>query len=187
MISLGVGELIAACSIIVVAFFGGEEGISGDRTMGPLGRSALISATQRGSVLPYRGLAAARRRIAHVLYFPGRRPGAIANAVRDNEERAEFLGYSQRACTVYLVSALPVFLPASPAALFAINFEILTEENLNLVSSAVRFYWSLFSAASVFLSARSSAPLSSPCCRLFMSLYTEIWSAVRRHALRCSQ
>lgn len=35
MISLGVGELIAACSIIVVAFFGGEEGISGDRSMGP--------------------------------------------------------------------------------------------------------------------------------------------------------
>ncbi|MBL4597785.1 MAG: branched-chain amino acid ABC transporter permease, partial [Rhizobiaceae bacterium] len=35
MISLGVGELIAASSIIVVAFFGGEEGISADRTMGP--------------------------------------------------------------------------------------------------------------------------------------------------------
>ena len=35
MISLGVGELIAACSIIIVVFFGGEEGISGDRTMGP--------------------------------------------------------------------------------------------------------------------------------------------------------
>jgi ABC-type branched-subunit amino acid transport system permease subunit len=35
MISLGVGELIAACSIIIVAFFGGEEGVSGDRSMGP--------------------------------------------------------------------------------------------------------------------------------------------------------
>jgi len=35
MISLGVGELIAASSIIIVAFFGGEEGISADRTMGP--------------------------------------------------------------------------------------------------------------------------------------------------------
>ncbi len=35
MISLGVGELIAACSIIIVAFFGGEEGVSADRTMGP--------------------------------------------------------------------------------------------------------------------------------------------------------
>lgn len=34
MISLGVGELIAACSVIIVAFFGGEEGISGDRTYG---------------------------------------------------------------------------------------------------------------------------------------------------------
>ena len=34
MISLGVGELIAACSVIVVTFFGGEEGVSGDRTYG---------------------------------------------------------------------------------------------------------------------------------------------------------
>ncbi|NRB04057.1 MAG: branched-chain amino acid ABC transporter permease, partial [Rhodobacteraceae bacterium] len=34
MISLGIGELIAACSVIIVAFFGGEEGISGDRTYG---------------------------------------------------------------------------------------------------------------------------------------------------------
>ena len=34
MISLGVGELIAACSVIIVVFFGGEEGVSGDRTYG---------------------------------------------------------------------------------------------------------------------------------------------------------
>ena len=34
MISLGIGELIAACCIIITVFFGGEEGISGDRTMG---------------------------------------------------------------------------------------------------------------------------------------------------------
>ena len=32
MISLGIGELIAACSVIITAFFGGEEGMPGDRT-----------------------------------------------------------------------------------------------------------------------------------------------------------
>ena len=36
MISLGVGELIAACSIIIVAFFRRRgRRISADRTMGP--------------------------------------------------------------------------------------------------------------------------------------------------------
>ena len=35
MISLGIGELVAACCIIVTVFFGGEEGISGDRTYAP--------------------------------------------------------------------------------------------------------------------------------------------------------
>lgn len=35
MISLGIGELIAASSLIFSSFFGGEAGISGDRTFGP--------------------------------------------------------------------------------------------------------------------------------------------------------
>src|SRR5690606_89798 len=34
MISLGIGEMVAAASLIFVAFFGGEEGGSGDRTEG---------------------------------------------------------------------------------------------------------------------------------------------------------
>ena len=36
MISLGIGELIAASSLIFSSFFGGEAGISGDRTFGPM-------------------------------------------------------------------------------------------------------------------------------------------------------
>ncbi|HBP99270.1 MAG TPA: branched-chain amino acid ABC transporter permease, partial [Gammaproteobacteria bacterium] len=35
MISLGIGELLAASSLIFVSFFGGEAGVSGDRTYGP--------------------------------------------------------------------------------------------------------------------------------------------------------
>ena len=35
MISLGIGELLAAMCIIITVFFGGEEGISGDRTWAP--------------------------------------------------------------------------------------------------------------------------------------------------------
>jgi len=56
MISLGVGELIAACSIIIVAFFGGEEGISGPhislfryRSTGPAdGQKSLRGFGHRG-------------------------------------------------------------------------------------------------------------------------------------------
>ena len=35
MISLGIGELVAASSLIFVSFFGGEAGVSADRTYGP--------------------------------------------------------------------------------------------------------------------------------------------------------
>jgi branched-chain amino acid transport system permease protein len=34
MISLGVGEMVAACSLMFPAFFGGEAGISANRTIG---------------------------------------------------------------------------------------------------------------------------------------------------------
>jgi len=34
MISLGVGEMVAACSLMFPGFFGGEAGISANRTLG---------------------------------------------------------------------------------------------------------------------------------------------------------
>ena len=45
LISLGIGELVAACSLMLPSFFGGEEGISGDRmaeiTLTPFGFGQL--------------------------------------------------------------------------------------------------------------------------------------------------
>ena len=56
--------------------------------------------------------------------------GKMANAVRDNPERAEFVGYSMR--WVRFVSLCRRLFAGVAGALFAINYEILTEQNLNL-------------------------------------------------------
>ena len=57
--------------------------------------------------------------------------GKMANAVRDNPERAEFVGYNMR--WVRFVSFCAAgFFAGVAGALFAINYEILTEQNLNL-------------------------------------------------------
>lgn len=70
-----------------------------------------------------------------VMYLFTQTPvGKMANAVRDNPERAEFVGYSQR-WVRYVSFCGAGFFAGVAGALFAINYEILTEQNLNTVMS----------------------------------------------------
>ena len=128
MISLGIGELIAACCIIITVFFGGEEGISGDRTMAPPTFGIeFISQKEVYFLIAFWVLLS-----TFCMYLFTQTPvGKMANAVRDNPERAEFVGYNMR--WVRFVSFCAAgFFAGVAGALFAINYEILTEQNLNL-------------------------------------------------------
>ena len=91
MISLGIGELLAASSLIFVSFFGDEAGVSGDRTYGP-----PVFGVEFFQDVEIYYLAAAWVFIATLfMYLFTQTPaGRMANAVRDNPERAEFIGYS---------------------------------------------------------------------------------------------
>jgi branched-chain amino acid transport system permease protein len=60
--------------------------------------------------------------------------GRIANAVRDNPERAEFIGYSQRWARYVSFCAAGLFAGLA-GGLFAVNYEILTVENVSLQAS----------------------------------------------------
>ncbi len=128
MISLGIGELIAACCIIITVFFGGEEGISGDRTMAP-STFGIEFITQKEV---YFLIAFWVLLSTFCMYLFTQTPvGKMANAVRDNPERAEFVGYNMRWVRFVSFCAAGFFAGVS-GALFAINYEILTEQNLNL-------------------------------------------------------
>jgi branched-chain amino acid transport system permease protein len=131
MISLGVGELMAASSLIFDRFFGGEEGITTNRAKAPL--LFGLSFTRDHEV--YYLIAAWVFVTAGAMYAFSRTPvGRLANAVRDNPERAEFIGYSQR--WVRFVSFCAAGLFAGVAGgLFAVNYEILTAENMGLNAS----------------------------------------------------
>ena len=128
MISLGIGELIAACCIIITVFFGGEEGISGDRTMAPPTFGIeFITQKEVYFLIAFWVLLS-----TFLMYLFTQTPvGKMANAVRDNPERAEFVGYSHALGTLCFIFVLQVFLLVLQG-LFAINYEILTEQNLNL-------------------------------------------------------
>jgi branched-chain amino acid transport system permease protein len=131
MISLGVAELLGASALILDRFFGGEEGITTNRAKAPL----LL------------GLSVTRDREVYYLivfwvllsalgmYAFSRTPvGRMANAVRDNPERAEFVGYSQR-WVRYVSFCAAGFFAGIAGGLFAVNYEILTAENMGLAAS----------------------------------------------------
>ena len=117
--------------MIIVAFFGGEEGISGDRTYA----LPFFGVEFLQQIEVYYLTAGWVLISAALMYLWSRTPvGRMANAVRDNPERAEFLGYSARWVRFYSFVASGFFAGVS-GGLFAINYEILTEENLNATSS----------------------------------------------------
>ncbi|MEM8749056.1 MAG: branched-chain amino acid ABC transporter permease [Pseudomonadota bacterium] len=170
MISLGVGELIAACSIIIVAFFGGEEGVSGDRTMGPEVFGFDFASQQEVYYLTVIWLVIS----ALAMFLFSRTPiGRITNAVRDNEERAEFLGYSQRNVR-WISFCASGFFAGIAGALFAINFEILTEENLNLATSGSILLITFLGGVGFFIGPVIGAIVFT-LLQTVLSLYTEIW------------
>lgn len=171
MISLGVGELIAACSIIIVVFFGGEEGISGDRTMGPEVFGMDFASQQEVYYLTVIWLLVS----AALMFLFSRTPiGRIANAVRDNAERAEFLGYSQRNVR-WMSFVVSGFFAGVAGSLFAINFEILTEENLNLATSGSILLVTFIGGAGFFIGPIIGAVVFT-LLQTVLGLYTEIWS-----------
>ncbi|MGB1214453.1 MAG: branched-chain amino acid ABC transporter permease [Pikeienuella sp.] len=170
MISLGVGELIAACSIIIVVFFGGEEGISGDRTYGlPVFGIEFIKRIE-----VYYLTGAWVFGSALLMYLFSRTPvGRLANAVRDNPERAEFLGYSARWVRYYSFCASGFFAGVA-GGLFAINYEILTGENLSLANSGIILLIAFLGGVGFFVGPIIGAVIFT-LLQSVLSLQTELW------------
>ncbi|NBT79033.1 MAG: branched-chain amino acid ABC transporter permease [Betaproteobacteria bacterium] len=122
MISLGVGELVAACALILRGFFGGEGGISTSRT------SVLqVFGWSFGPQIQVYYLIYAWCLIcAGLMYAFTQTPlGRICNAVRDNPERTEFVGYSTHMVR-FLAFCIAGFFAGVAGGLAAIHYEIVT-------------------------------------------------------------
>ncbi|MEO0682130.1 MAG: branched-chain amino acid ABC transporter permease, partial [Pseudomonadota bacterium] len=170
MISLGIGELVAACSIIIVAFFGGEEGISGDRSYAPFLGVEFFTQTEVYYLIAFWTILSAA-----LMFLFSRTPlGRMANAVRDNPERAEFLGYSSRWVRFGSFVASGFFAGVA-GALFAINYEILTEENLNLITSGEILLVTFLGGVGLFIGPIIGA-VAFTLVQTVLSLQTELWA-----------
>jgi branched-chain amino acid transport system permease protein len=131
MITLGIGEMVYSSSLMFPGFFGGEGGISTDRVVG----DAVLGITYGPGRQVYYLIAAWCLLSMIAMYAWTQTPlGRIANAVRDNPERAEFVGYDTQRVR-YLVMILSAFFAGIAGGLSAINFEIVSAENVGAVLS----------------------------------------------------
>ena len=131
MISLDVAELIASSALILRSFFGGEAGISANRT-----KLFRVFGWTFGPQIQIYYLVAAWTLIAVIaMYALTRTPlGRMCNAVRDNPERVQFVGYNPHVIR-YLAFCFSGFFAGIAGALAAINFEIANSAYLGAVQS----------------------------------------------------
>ncbi|MEP7282459.1 MAG: branched-chain amino acid ABC transporter permease [Rubrivivax sp.] len=131
MITLGVGELVAAMSLMFPGFFGGEGGITGNRVAGtPFFGISFGPQSQ----LYY--LIAIYTFVCTALMFAFTRTplGRMLNASRDNPERVEFVGFNTRYVR-YIAFMASGFFMGIAGGLSALNFEIVTSEVVGAIRS----------------------------------------------------
>ena len=131
MITLGLVELVFASSLMFPGFFGGEGGVTTNRVRG----EALFGITYGPQIQVYY-LIAFWLFISTIAMFAFTQTplGRMVNAVRDNPERVEFIGYNTQ-WVRYLTLILSAFFAGVSGALGTINFEIVSAENVSAVRS----------------------------------------------------
>jgi branched-chain amino acid transport system permease protein len=133
MISLGIGEMVAASSLMFPAFFGGEGGLSGNRVTS----RGWFGITYGPQLQMYYLIAGWAFLCVIAMYALTDTPlGRMANAVRDNPERAEFVGFDPQ-WVRYLIVVLAGFFAGVAGGLTALNYEIVTAETLSAGTSGI--------------------------------------------------
>ncbi|WP_334153347.1 branched-chain amino acid ABC transporter permease [Tepidimonas sp.] len=146
MITLGVGELVFALSLMVSDFFGGEAGISANRVVG----DPVLGITFGPAVQVYYLIALYTFVCVAAMYAFTRTPlGRILNAVRDNPERVEFVGYNTQVVR-YLAFMISGFFAGIAGGLGAIQFEIVTAEVVGPLRSGAYLLFTFLGGATFF-------------------------------------
>ena len=131
MITLGLGELVVAASLMLTRFFGGEEGITANRTKGP----HPFGLTFASQLSVYYIIAFWVFVSVGLMYAYTRTPlGRMCNAVRDNPERAEFVGYNPQRVR-FITFAVSAMFAGIAGGLHAVNYEIVAAEALGAARS----------------------------------------------------
>jgi branched-chain amino acid transport system permease protein len=150
MITLGIGELVFAMSLMFPEFFGGEGGISSNRVVGAKPCIGSLCITFGPQIQLYYLIAAYTFVCTGLMFAFTRTPlGRMLNAVRDNPERVEFVGYDTRKVR-YLSFIIAAFFAGISGGLAALNFEIVTSEVVSGYRSGAYLLFTFLGGATFF-------------------------------------
>ena len=146
MITLGMAELVFAMSLMFSEFFGGEAGVSANRVAG----QAFMGITYGPQRQVYYLIAVYTFISVGLLYALTQTPlGRILNAVRDNPERVEFVGYNTQMVR-YRAFIIAGFFAGIAGGLGALNFEIVTAEVVGPSRSGAYLLFTFLGGATFF-------------------------------------
>ncbi|WP_394777256.1 branched-chain amino acid ABC transporter permease [Undibacterium sp.] len=170
MITLGVVELVFACSLMFPSFFGGEGGISTNRVIG----QPFLGITYGPQIQVYYLVALWLFVSTIGMYAFTQTPlGRLANAVRDNPERVEFIGYDTQ-WVRYMTLILSAFFAGISGGLSAINFEIVSAENVSAARSGLVLLFTFIGGIGFFF-----GPILGAVIGVFLTVmlsdYTKAW------------
>ncbi|MFC0239720.1 branched-chain amino acid ABC transporter permease [Rhodopseudomonas telluris] len=170
MISLGLAELVASSALILRTFFGGEAGISANRA-----KLFKVFGLSFGPQIQIYYMIAAWTLIAMIaMYALTRTPlGRMCNAVRDNPERVQFVGYDPHVVR-YLAFCFSGFFAGIAGALAAINFEIANSAYLGAVQSGTVLFAAYIGGIGFFIGPIVGA-IFVTVLSLVLSDLTQVW------------
>jgi len=170
MISLGLAELVASSSLILRGFFGGEEGITTNRT-----RLFHLFDWNFGPQIQVYYLIASWCLISMIaMYALTHTPfGRMCNAVRENPERIEFIGCS-RMMVRFIAFSLAGFFAGIAGGLATINFEIVNASYVGLQQSGIVLLAAYIGGIGYFIGPVLGAILVTY-LQIMLSDVTEIW------------
>lgn len=146
MITLGMAELVFAMSLMFTAFFGGEAGVSGNRVVG----DPFLGISYGPAKQVYYLIAVYTLVCVALMFAFTRTPlGRILNAVRDNPERVEFIGYNTQKVR-YLAFMIAGFFAGIAGGLATLNFEIVTAEVVGAARSGGYLLFTFLGGATFF-------------------------------------
>ena len=147
MITMGIGELVASMALMFPEFFGGEGGITTDRVYG----KPFFGLTFGSGMEVYYLIAAYCFVCTAAMFaFTGTPLGRMLNAVRDNPERVEFVGYNTQRVR-YFAFIIAGFFAGVGGGLAAINFEIITAmDSVSVMRSGSYLLFTFLGGATFF-------------------------------------
>jgi len=147
MITLGLMELVFASTLLWPEFFGGEGGVSTNRVIG----SPVLGIDYASGIAVYYLIAFWLFVSTAAMYaFTCTPLGRILNAVRDNPERAQSIGYDPQRVR-YLTLILSAGFAGISGALSAIYFESVSAESVGAARSGAILLFTVIGGAGFFI------------------------------------